>query len=120
MDQIELGWTTLPQCTRVRMKMVDGPSGSKLEIPDGIETAEQRLYAYLDVDSPNWTNEAQDAARNCAVAAIAAAGGIGLVTANAGAAASAFGQAFLACFTAKVADVAISSIKIETSARCMW
>ena len=118
--QVELGWTVLPvPCSRVRMVTVDGPFGTKFDVPK-IETAEQRMYAFADIDSSAWTAASQDAAKDCATAAIAAAGGIGAITANPGTTAAAFGEAFLACFSAKITGVAISSVHIEVSPQCMW
>lgn len=118
-ERIELGWMNLVPCTRVRMVTIDGPFGTKFDVPR-VETAEQRLYAYADIESPNWRPEAAAIAKDCATAALAAAGGIGAVTMNPGAAAASFAQAFLACFVARMADVAISSVHLETSTVCVW
>lgn len=118
-QQIELGWMNIVPCTRVRMVTVDGPGGIKFDVPRA-ETAEQRLYAYADIDSPNWNDAATSAAKECIEPAIEAAGGVGAITANPAAAAAAFGAAFLEAFSAKMADVAINSIHLETSSKCMW
>jgi hypothetical protein len=119
MPQIELGWTNLLPCSRIKMVTVDGPFGTKFDTPQ-VQTAEQRLYAYADIESPNWQDKAIGAARDCALAAVGAAGGIAALTANPAGAGAAFGAAFLTCFAGKFADVVISSVHIETSSRCMW
>ncbi|WP_334044795.1 hypothetical protein [Burkholderia ambifaria] len=118
-QQIELGWMNIVPCARVRMVTVEGPGGIKIDVPRA-ETAEQRLYAYADIDSPNWSDAANSAAKECIGPAIAAAGGVGAITANPAAAAAAFGAAFLREFYTKMGEVAINSIHLETSSKCMW
>jgi len=119
MEKIEIGWMNITPCVRVKMVTVDGPLGTKFDVPQ-VQTAEQRLYAYADIDSPNWNDVATAAAKESIGPALAAAGGIGAVTMNPGAAAAAFGEAFLASFATKATGAAINSVHIETNSQCMW
>ncbi len=113
---IELGWMNLAPCSKVEWVPSDIP-GIKVPV---LKTSEQRLYAWAVVDSQNMRDQALPAVKDCALAAVAAAGGLGAITANPGAAASAFTTAFLACFAAKFADIAVNNVSLETRAVCKW
>lgn len=113
---VELGWMNIQPCSKVVWVKSDIPGVS---VPV-LKTAEQRLTAWAVVDSQNMRDEAVQAVKDCALAAVGAAGGIGAITANPGAAATAFKTAFVACFAAKFADIAINSVTIETRAECKW
>lgn len=113
---IELGWMTIQPCSKVVWVDTSIP-GVKTPV---LKTAEQRLYAWAVVDSQNMRDEAVKAVKDCAIASVGAAGGIGAITSNPSAAAAAFKAAFVACFAAKFADIAISGVALETRAVCMW
>lgn len=85
-----------------------------------LKTAEQRLYAWAVIDSQNMQDSALDAAKNCALGALGAAGGIAAVLGNPAAAAPAFSAAFLTCFGPQFGDIVINNISIETRAVCEW
>jgi hypothetical protein len=113
---IELGWMNIQPCSKVEWVSSSIP-GVKVPV---LKTSEQRLYAWAVVDSQNMRDEAVQAVKDCALAAVAAAGGISAITANPGAASGAFTAAFLTCFAAKFADIAINSVSLETRAVCTW
>ncbi|MCX7086577.1 MAG: hypothetical protein NTV00_00830 [Methylococcales bacterium] len=113
---IELGWMNLPPCSKVEWVNSDIP-GIKVPV---LKTSEQRFYAWAVIDSQNMRDEALQAAKECALAAVGVAGGIGAITANPGAASGAFTTAFLACFGARFGDIVISNVLIETRAVCQW
>ena len=114
--EVELGWTVITPCSRVDWVNSSIP-GVKVPV---VRTAEQRLYAYAVVESDNMRDEALGAVKDCALGALAAAGGIGAITANPGAATGTFTAAFLACFGARFADIVIRNVRLETRAVCMW
>lgn len=114
--EVELGWTTITPCSRVDWVDSSIP-GVKVPV---VRTAEQRLYAFAVIDSDNMREEAHQAVKDCALAAVGAAGGVGAITANPGTAVGAFKAAFLTCFAAKFADIAINNVRLETRAQCMW
>lgn len=113
--EVQLGWMNLTPCSKIDTV----PSSIGIPMPV-VRTAEQRLYAYATIDSENWRQEAEQAARECMFAAFAAAGGIGALTANPAAAAQATVPAFLACFSAKFADITRSNVRLDTRSVCMW
>lgn len=113
---VELGWMNIQPCSKVVWVSSDIP-GVKVPV---LKTAEQRLIAWAVIDSQNMPDQAIQAMKDCALAAVGAAGGIGAITANPGATAAAFKTAFIACFGAKFGDIAISNVSIETRAECMW
>lgn len=113
---VELGWMDIQPCSKVVWVGSDIP-GVKVPV---LKTARQRLVAYGVIDSQNMRDEAVQAVKDCALAAVGAAGGIGAITANPGAAAAAFKAAFIACFMGKFGDIAINNVTIETRAECMW
>lgn len=113
---VELGWMNIPPCSKVVWVNSDIP-GVKVPV---LKTADQRLIAYGFIDSQNMRDEAVQAVKDCALAGVGAAGGIGAITANPGAAAAAFNTAFITCFAAKFGDIAINNVDIETRAECMW
>ena len=85
-----------------------------------LKFAEQRLYAYAVIDCADLPANVHQAINDCAVASVAAAGGVGAITANPGAALAAFKTTFLACFSAKFATIAINDVHLDTQAVCMW
>lgn len=113
---VELGWMNIQPCSKVVWVKTDIPGVSQ----PVLKTAEQRLVAWAVVDSDGMRDEAVQAVKDCALAAAGAAGGIGAITANPGAAAAAFKTAFIACFATKFGDIAIRGISLETRAQCMW
>ena len=113
---VELGWMNLPPCAKV-VWIDSSIPGVKVPV---LQTAEQRLTAWAVVDTNNMRDEAVQAIKDCALASVAAAGGIGAITANPGAAVGAFKVAFVACFAAKFSDIVVSGLNIETRAQCMW
>lgn len=114
--EVQLGWMNLTPCSKVDWVPTSIPGVSH----PVVRTAEQRLYGYAIIDSENWRQEAEQSARECVLTAFAAAGGIGALTANPAAAAQAIVPAFLACFSTKFADIAISNIRLDTRSVCMW
>ncbi len=115
-QSVELGWMNLPPCTKVEWIPTSIPG---ISTPT-VKSAEQRLAAYAEIDSENMREEALEAVKECALAALGAAGGIGAVTSNPAAAAAAFKTAFLACFSAKFGDIAISGVELHTDTTCRW
>ncbi len=113
---VELGWMNIQPCSKVVWVKSDIPG---ISVPV-LKTAEQRLTAWGVIDSQNMRDGALQAVKDCALAAVGAAGGIGAITANPGAAAAAFKTAFIVCFAVKFGDIAINSVSIETRAECMW
>lgn len=113
---IELGWMNLPPCSKITYVESDIPG---VWVPV-LKTAEQRLYAYSVINSQNMRDEAVEAARDCALAAVATAGGLSVITANPVAVTAAFSASFLACFGARFGDIVITNIALETRAVCMW
>lgn len=110
--EIELGWMNLTPCVKVEHRPFP-------QLPV-IKTAEQRLYGYVLFDSPNWRSDAEQAARDCAIAAFGAAGGISALSGNPGAFTVAFVPVFLSCLGGKVADITIENIRIDTRSVCIW
>lgn len=106
----------IPPCSKVVWVNSSIP-GVKVPV---LKTAEQRLYAWAVVDSQNMREEAVAALKECALGAVGAAGGVGAITANPGAAAAAFKAAFLGCFGARFADIVVTGVSLETRAVCMW
>lgn len=115
-QSVELGWMNLPPCTKVEWT----PTGIPGVSTPTLKSAEQRLTAYAAIDSDNMREEALEAVKECALAALGAAGGIGAVTSNPAAAAAAFKAAFIACFSAKFGDIAISGVELHTNTTCLW
>lgn len=113
---VELGWMNLPPCTKVDWVDSSIP-GVKVPV---LRTAAQELHAYAEIETDKFRDDALTALKDCALAAVGAAGGIGAITANPGAALGAFKLAFLACFSAKAADIAVMSVNIHTDTRCNW
>jgi len=113
---VELGWMNIQPCSKVVWVNSDIP-GVKVPV---LKTAEQRLTAWAVVDSQNMRDDAIQAVKECALGAVAAAGGIGAITSNPGAAMQAFTAAFIACFRARFSDIVINNVTIETRAECRW
>ncbi len=113
---VELGWMNIQPCSKIEWVSSDIP-GIKVPV---LKTSEQRFYAWAVVDSDNMRDEALQSLKDCALASVAAAGGIGVITANPGAAVKSFSAAFLLCFKAKCADIVLSNVSIETRAVCTW
>ncbi len=113
---VELGWMNIQPCAKVVWVNTSIP-GVKTPV---LKTAEQRLYAWAVIDSQNMRDEAIDAVKDCALGAVAAAGGIGAITADPGSTSAAFTAAFLACFSARFGDIVINNVTLETRAVCMW
>jgi hypothetical protein len=75
--KIKLGWMNLTPCSKVEHRPFP-------ELPV-LKTGEQRLYGYLNFDADNWRAEAEQGARDCAIGAFGAAGGIAALSGNPGA-----------------------------------
>lgn len=110
--EIELGWMNLTPCAKVEWRPFP-------ELPV-IKTGEQRLYGYVSFDSPNWRTEAEQAVRDCAIAAFGAAGGISALSGNPAAFTAAFVPVLLGCFGAKFADITIQNVHVDTRSVCLW
>ncbi len=115
-QSVELGWMNIVPCTKV--DWVDS-SIPGVRVPV-VRTAEQRLYAYAEIETDKMRDDLLQAVKDCALAAVGAAGGVGAISANPGAAAAAFKAAFIACFSAKAGDVLVTNISLHTDARCMF
>ena len=113
---VELGWMNLPPCTKVDWVKTSIPGISQ----PVIRTAEQRLTAFADIETTDIADAVKQVIKDCALASVAAAGGIGAITANPAAAVEGFKTAFLGCFTAKLPGVAIGSVDIHTNTSCSW
>ncbi|MCX2499460.1 hypothetical protein [Plesiomonas shigelloides] len=113
---VELGWMNIQPCSKIVWVSSDIP-GVKVPV---LKTAEQRLIAWGVIDSQNMQDEAVQAMKDCALAAVVAVGGIGAITANPSVAVATFKTAFITCFAAKFGDIAINNVSIETRAECMW
>lgn len=110
--EIELGWMNITPCSKVDWRPFP-------ELPV-IKTGEQRLHGYLSFDSPNWREEAEQKARDCATAGFGAAGGISALAGNPGAFAAAFAPVFIGCLQANFSDLLLENIKIDTRSVCIW
>ena len=113
---VELGSMDIQPCSKVYWVASDIPF---VKVPV-LKTARQRLVAYAVVDSANMQNQALQAVKECALASVGAAGGIGAITGNPGAATAAFKAAFIACSAGRAAGITIDNVTIETRAECMW
>ena len=78
---IELGWMNIVPCTKTVWTPTSIPG---ISTPT-LKMAEQRLSAYAELDTDELKDEALAAAKDCAIAAIAAAGGLSAITSNPGA-----------------------------------
>lgn len=113
---IELGWMNITPCTKVVWTPTDIPG---ISTPT-VKTAEQRLTAYAEIDSDGMRDDALGALKDCALASVGAAGGIGALTANPAAAVAAFKTALIACFATKFSDIVINNVELHTDAQCIW
>jgi hypothetical protein len=118
-EEIELGWMDIIPCTRIKWKIERVGGGIKIKIPV-LETAPQRLYGYVTFEASRMEDAAKAAAVECALGAIAVAGGFSAIIGNPIGAGPAFASAFVSCMAEKVPDIAISGVNLHTAARCMW
>lgn len=115
--QVELGWTVITPCSKVEWTPTSIPGVST----PTLKFAEQRLYLYAIIDgADSVADNVHQAMKECSIASIGAAGGIAAITANPGAAVAAFKTAFIACFSAKFAEIGINDVHLTTEAVCMW
>lgn len=110
--RIELGWTNLPDCSRVVN------SGSNLfGLPDTVQTAEQRFSAYVEFDDvptdASFRQDVEQCARRAAGAATIAA-----ILSDATAALPAFEAELSECSAEKAEGY--GEFTLGTEDHCMW
>lgn len=110
--EIELGWMNLTPCSKTEWRPFP-------QLPV-VKFANQELHGYLNFDAGNWRAEAEQGAKDCAIAAFGGAGGIAALSGNPGAFTAAFAPIFLGCFAVKFADITISNINLSTRTTCLW
>jgi hypothetical protein len=110
-QQIELGWANLPECTRLTNS---GESILGDIVPDTLETAPQRITAYLNLEAPD-INSVIANARYCAWTA-AAATGLSWIIASPAAAQLTFFASFSACMSSQE----WSSLSLSVDTECEW
>lgn len=115
-QSVELGWTNITPCTKVRWDPTSIPGVST----PTVVSAEQRIIAYAEVDTDKMKDELIGAVKDCALAAVAAAGGLGAITGNPAAAAGAFKAAFIACFAAKASDIVVTEVNLHLETKCFF
>jgi hypothetical protein len=103
--QIELGWMDILPCVTADLS--------------GVETSEQRMTGYVSFDADRWANDADSAAKDCAAAALVAAGGIALIAEDLDAFAAAFSPLFTQCLASRLGEVTISNVQISTDTQCV-
>lgn len=111
-QEIELGWMNITPCVKVEWR----------PFPQApvIKTAAQRLTGYVSFDAEGWRDDMIAGVKDCAIAAFAAAGGIGALSGNPGAFYPVFVGAFMPCVTGKFADTTLSNVHLDTRTVCEW
>ena len=108
---IELGWADYADCSRVVS------SGKNIfGLPDTVQTAKQRVYAYAIINAKN-ANDIRDDLKECAIEAAAGAT-LSSIFASPGAATPTFNAYFSDCMSRKSKD--FISIKLDVRGVCMW
>lgn len=112
--RVELGWGNIWPCSRVTS------SGSNLLgdwVPDTVETAEQRVYAYSIIEAPSLPGLQNDI-QQCAVQGAAAAT-LSAIIASPAAAMPAFQGTFEGCLQSRAQNYFSVSLNISDG-QCMW
>jgi hypothetical protein len=109
-QDIELGWTNLPECSRL---VSSGQSILGNLIPDTYEHTPQRATAYVHVEAPS-ISHIWSRMNYCAINVALPSAGLALVLSRPAAAQPAFFSAFNACMTQE----AWSSLYLHVETKC--
>lgn len=75
---VKIGWMNIQPCSKIVWIQSSIP-GVKMPV---LKTAEKRLIKWAIIDSQNMKNAALQSLKDCALAAVGAGGGVGIITAN--------------------------------------
>ncbi len=106
---VELGWTVAPwPCSKIEWNTL--PS---------LRLAEQRWFAYADIEAPNLGAAPEAILRDCLTAAVAACG-LAAIVASPASCTGVFLGTFKGCIETKVAGLLVNAVQLRVEARCMW